>query len=452
MRQSILFFLLLNVSAIVAQTSANSGGSGNFNNTSTWTSPKDLTGTANILDGHTITIPANTNQVYSNKLTFTGSGKLVLSGSTSKWVPANNLNGSPPAESFSFQTNWSVSTAWVNEGFGAAHYTPWLDSYQGWSAGSANNGSDYLQYDLLSPRWVQGIVTQGRANSAQWVTSAKVEVSTDNVNWTTAASSLTLNTDQNTKKYNNFSNVMFARYVRVIPIGVYGHASMRLGILLRDNVFKSCNEIKTNFPNATDGVYVIDPDGNAGATAATACYCDMTTDGGGWTLVLNYLHLGGTNPVLLEKTTSLPLQGSTSLGVDEQVNATNWGHTTPAYLNTFTFTQLRFYAKTSGHGRVIHFKTSHSNTINYFKTGAGNMLGIASSFNTLTGHSAYLPGSTANYIVDQGNIAMTNFPMYVNAAYHWGIRGGAFRWEVDDFPANTGSGYQHNTFHQIWIR
>jgi hypothetical protein len=70
----------------------------------------------------------------------------------------------------------------------------------------------------------------------------------------------------------------------------------------------------------------------------------------------------------------------------------------------------------------------------------------------LTGHSAYLPGSTANYIVDQGNIAMTNFPMYVNAAYHWGIRGGAFRWEVDDFPANTGSGYQHNTFHQIWIR
>jgi hypothetical protein len=448
MRQSIVFFLVLNVSVTVAQTSTNSSSSGNFNNTNSWTSAKDLTGTANILDGHTITIPANTNQVYSNKLTFTGSGKLVLSGSTSKWVPATNLNGNPPAESFSFQTNWFANTVWAGDAYGAAHYTPWLDSYQAWSAGSANNFTDYLQYDLKSPRWVQGIVTQGRANSAQWVTSAKVEVSMDNSNWSTASSNLTLNTDQNTKKYANFPNVMYGRYVRVTPIGVNGHASMRMGVLLRDDNLKSCNEIKTNFPNATDGVYVIDPDGTAGATAATACYCDMTTDGGGWTLVLNYLHLGGTNPVLLEKTTSLPLQGSTSLGVDEQGNATNWGHTTPAYLNTFTFTQLRFYAKTSGHGRVIHFKTSHSNTINYFKTGTGNMLGIAGSFSTLTGHSAQLPGSTSNYIVDQGNIAMTNFPMYVNAAYHWGIRGSGARWEVDDFPNN----FANSTYHQIWIR
>jgi hypothetical protein len=241
---------------------------------------------------------------------------------------------------------------------------------------------------------------------------------------------------------------MFARYVRVTPIGVLNHASMRLGILLRDDVLKSCNEIKTNFPNATSGVYVIDPDGSAGISPTTSCYCDMDTDGGGWTLVLNYLHLGGTNPGLIEKTSTLPLQGSTSLGVDEQGNATSWGHTTPAYLTKFTFSELRFYGKTSAHGRVIHFKTSNANTISYFKTGSGNMSGVATSYTALSGHTAYLPGSTAHYVVDQGNSAMTNFPMYLSGTYHWGIYGFAYRWEVDDFPNNAA----YSTFHQIWIR
>lgn len=451
MKKIWVLFLLCKLTLLVGQSSTNSTGSGNFNNTATWTSPANLTGTANILDGQTVTIPANTNQVYSNKITFTGSGKLVLAGSTSKWVPATNMNANPPFESFNLSTNWSTNgdRAWASQTYGQAFYSPWIDSFQGWSAQTTPVANQYLQYDLKSPRWIQGIVTQGRVDSDQWVTTAQVDVSMDNANWATATpSSLALNTDRNTKVYRNFDNVMYGRYVRIIPLTVYGHPSMRLGILLRNDVFKSCQEIKINFPNATDGVYVIDPDGT-GATAATSCYCDMTTDGGGWTLVLNYLHLGNTNPALSEKSTTLPLQGSTTLGVDEQGHATNWGHAIPAYLTKFPFTELRFYAKTSAsHGRVIHFKTTHENTLNYFKTGTGSMTGINTSFTALTSHSAFLPNSARDYFNNEGNSAMTNFPFWLVGTYHWGIRGHGSRWEVDDFPNNSAN----NTHHQIWIR
>ena len=42
----------------------------------------------------------------------------------------------------------------------------------------------------------------------------------------------------------------------------------------------------------TDGVYTVDPDGT-GPNAAYDCYCDMTNDGGGWTLVFNHDVAGG---------------------------------------------------------------------------------------------------------------------------------------------------------------
>lgn len=229
---------------------------------------------------------------------------------------------------------------------------------------------------------------------------------------------------------------------------------------------KSCNEILKMYPELknNDGIYKIDVDGTGIGLAPMDCYCDMTTDGGGWTLVLNYNHKGGTNPDLLVRTYDLPILSNFALGTDES-GTEYWGHFSNSLASKISFQQMRFYGETNNHNRKIHFKILKEFLPLAFDyvTGvnvSGSFQGVNQNFISLPSHNAFLPLDSP--IGDQwsgyGDEALTRYPFFKKSTYHWTIKGDNTsyitnnRWEVDDSLPNGVEGHSKDTHHQVWIR
>ena len=158
-----------------------------------------------------------------------------------------------------------------------------------------------------------------------------------------------------------------------------------------------------------------------------------TSEGGGWVLVLQYVHQGGTNPNLsiIGAGSDLPVTSSASLGADESGLSSQWGHAGNAAMSQFqSDIELRWYGQTSGHNRIIHFRSSVGD--DYVRTGSGNFFGIESAYTDLTGHSSGLPYTQLNLDSNNGDGALTEFPYYQADFAHWGVRGRGDRWVADD--------------------
>ena len=141
-------------------------------------------------------------------------------------------------------TYWSVSSVWNSETtFSNLHYTPWLNNTTlGWAALYNDvNQSITLSYD--APTTIKGIVTQGRANNGgQWVTTAHIETSPNgSAPWTRILSNATLNSNSIDDVRVLFPTPVFAKAVKILPVGWNNHITMRLGLLLKPIDFTTNN-------------------------------------------------------------------------------------------------------------------------------------------------------------------------------------------------------------------
>lgn len=83
-----------------------------------------------------------------------------------------------------------------------------------------------------------------------------------------------------------------------VPLNLVG----KIGNITTQVIFKNCKEILANNPGSSDGVYTIDPDGSGGVITPFNCFCDMTTDGGGWTMVGYYKNPANYTDLMLART------------------------------------------------------------------------------------------------------------------------------------------------------
>ncbi|XP_072042888.1 EGF-like repeat and discoidin I-like domain-containing protein 3 [Amphiura filiformis] len=139
----------------------------------------------------------------------------------------------------------TASSEWTSKIYGATNARLNRVAQAGttgaWSA-QANDVNQWIQAALGVPTWVTGVLIQGRAETAQWLTKFKVQYTNDQDDWKFIQKAIGEiifdgNTDQTTVVSNLFPTPVVASYIRIIPTAWHDHISMRFELVGCEVVF-----------------------------------------------------------------------------------------------------------------------------------------------------------------------------------------------------------------------
>ncbi len=127
----------------------------------------------------------------------------------------------------------SYSSIHNNDAVGTGHARSMLDSAQAWSALTSTVGQ-FMTISLGSVQTVAGVVTQGRGQYSQWVSSYKVQTSTDCSVYSDVDGGRVFsgNVEMYSKVPTFFSKTVQASCVRFLPQSWVNFMSMRAGIIV----------------------------------------------------------------------------------------------------------------------------------------------------------------------------------------------------------------------------